>query len=221
MHALLLVVCRMDEDLNELMAPWRTELRIPGEWGDPITDKQKRQFLDDYKSDERYIYNDDPESYGPQPDWIKQDTDPDFEKAYAEVGETYNDNAWRKDENGVWRWWHEWEWNPDGIWDGWRIGGRFAGSMNQKEDAIDEPFLNPDPDIWNEKEKAELLKKHPRATDIAYKGDVENLEELWAHSLLMDGKWKNVNGKVYDLIKDVPDDMALVVIDYHTTYWIE
>lgn len=200
MHALLLVVCRMDEDLDQLMAPWRTELRIPGQWGDTITDEQRRQFIEDYKSDEWYVYNDDPQAYGPQPKWMKQNTDPDFEEAYAEVGETYNDNAWRKDESGVWRWWHEWEWNPDGIWDFWEVGGRFSGMMRQ------------DP---------EVMKKNPRAKDIAYKKDVENIKELWAHTLLMDGQWKEVNGKVYDIIKDVPDDMALVVIDYHTSYWVE
>jgi len=200
MHALLLVVCRMDEDLDELMAPWRTELRIPGQWGDPITDEQKRQFIEDYKSDEWYVYNDDPQAYGPPPDWMKKGTDPSFDEAYAEVGETYNDNAWRKDENGVWRWWHEWEWNPDGIWDGWGIGGRFSGMMKQ------------DP---------EILEENPHAVDIAYKKDVLNLDELWAHSLLIDGQWKEVNGNIYELIKDVPDDMALVVIDYHTSYWVE
>ena len=34
----------------------------------------------------------------------------------------------------------------------------------------------------------------------------------------MNGEWISVNGKVYDYIKDLPDDAELVTICYHFVY---
>ena len=49
-----------------------------------------------------------------------------------------------------------------------------------------------------------------------------NLEDLTSFSLLIDGEWIDVedeqgeyNLKVYEYLKDMPDDVELVCIDYH------
>lgn len=95
----------------------------------------------------------------------------------------------RKDENGVLRHWIEWEYNPDWHWDTYVIGGNKDGKKFQTGPG-------------NYKE-------------TALKGEIINLQDLDFAELLMNGEWIEVKGKVYDYIKDLPDNAELFCICYH------
>lgn len=117
-----------------------------------------------------------------------------FDEDYEDHAETYLEETYlhfKKDESGVWRHWVEWEYNPDGWWEAWwEIGDSRKGPFKTKEDPN-----NP-------------ADKSSRAR----KGDITNLEDLYFDVLIVDGKWIDVDGKVYDYIKDLPDDVELVCI---------
>ena len=51
--------------------------------------------------------------------------------------------------------------------------------------------------------------------ETALKGEIINLQDLDFTELLMNGEWIEVKGKVYDYIKELPDDAELVCIYYH------
>ena len=109
MRSYLLLVRKGDETIEDLMNPWGKEVPIEGHWGDPVTEEEKQDLIQDYIRDMHDVFDEVVEN-------------PSFEEAYEEHGETYNENGWRKDSEGVWRHWIEWQWNPDGIWDSFVIG---------------------------------------------------------------------------------------------------
>jgi len=187
MRTFLLLIRQGDETVEGLMAPWGKEVPIEGHWGDPVTDEEKQDLIDDYKRFWREEYENN--SCDDYPDWLKKGTELSFEEAYEDDGEAYNENLWRQDENGVWRHWIAWEYNPDCHWDMYVIGGNQDGKKFQTG-----------PNNYKE---------------TALKGEITNLQDLEFAELLMNGEWIEVKGKVYDYIKDLPDDAELVCICYH------
>lgn len=49
MRTFLLLIRQGDETVEGLMAPWGKEVPIEGHWGDPVTDEEKQDLIDDYK----------------------------------------------------------------------------------------------------------------------------------------------------------------------------
>lgn len=189
-----LLVVRNHELLDELMAPWKLFVPVEGHLGDVVTEEEKEEFLEWYKDKWQNLHDDDPELFDTWPDFLTTDKEPTFDEAYDEdeapsyEEETYDYLRFKKDENGVWRHWVEWNYNPDGWWEGWwEIGDFQMGPFKTKDDASNR-------------------------SSNARKGDITNLEELYFDVLIMDGKWIDVDGKVYDFIKDLPDDVGLVCI---------
>ena len=169
MRSTLLLIRQGNQTIEELMAPWEKVTRIEGYWGEPVTEKEKKDFIDEQFQIEKELCMDDPEFVS----FLESGKEPDFEEYYKDHGEDYNENSWRKDENGIWRHWIEWECNPDGFFDYYVI-----------ENSV-------------------------------LKGAIPNLQDLDYDDLLLNGEWISVNGKVYDYIKDLPDDAELVSICYH------
>ena len=156
------MVVRNHEPLDELMAPWKLYVPVEGHWGDVVTEEEKAEYLAWYKDMCRELYDEEPKD------------ELTFDETYDEDEDTYQEETYlrfKKDENGVWRHWVEWEYNPDGYWEGWSEGDLHAR-----------------------------------------KGDIPNLEGMVFDVLIMDGQWIDVDGKVYDYIKDLPDDVELVCI---------
>lgn len=174
-----------DQTVEELMAPWCKEIRVEGHWGDPVTEQEKKEFIDEQFQIEKDLCMDDPDFVA----FLESGKEPDFEEYYKEHGEDYNENAWRKDENGVWRHWIEWVYNPEGIWDHYVIGYQ-DGIM---------PFKT----------------GQGVFSDVALKGRILNLRDFDFDSILLNGEWIDVSGRVYDFIKDLPDSAELVSIYYH------
>lgn len=171
-----LLVVRNHESLDDLMAPWKLFVPVEGHWGDVVTEEEKEEFLEWYKDKWQDLYDEDPELFDTWPDFLTTDKEPTFDEAYDEdeapsyEEETYDYLRFRKDENGVWRHWVEWDYNPDGWWEGW----------------------------WE--------------ISRARKGDITNLKDLVFDVLIMDGQWLDIDGKVYDYIKALPDNVELVCI---------
>ena len=110
---------------------------------------------------------------------------------------------------------NRWSWrHKDGFWRGWCIGsGRCAGSLNLKEDSRTEPEASFNNFVWKGNEIEELKKKHPRASDCGYKGDIANLEELNFEFIITKDQFISPVGPFYPYIKDLPDDVELICVD--------
>ena len=109
--------------------------------------------------------------------------------------------------------------NIESKWDWYEVGGRWPGRLTLKEGAKTEPQVSFSWG-WSEDEKREFLKQHPRASDFALKKEIENWDSLTSYAILHDGEWIEEEGydeplKVSEVLKDIPDDMEIVCIDYH------
>ena len=194
MHFTLIVVARDSEDVDDLMAPFGSEFDITPHWGKIVTEDEKKNFCNYYKVELK-----------------------DFDEAYKNHGEEWNSNIWRKDRKGVWKIWITW--NEYAQWDWYEIGGRWPGRLLLKTNVDSTPNVSFSWG-WPKEEQDKFLKEHPRCTDIARKGDIANLKKLTSYSLLIDGEWINVEEEdpdclVYNYLKELPDDVTLVCIDYH------
>lgn len=190
----VLLVVRNHEPLDQLLAPWKLYVPVEGHWGDVVSEREKREYLEWFKEMWQVFYRDDPESFDSWPEFITKGKEPTFDEAYEAHDVSYQEETYlrfKKDGNGVWRHWVEWEYNPVGWWEGWWEIGDFQMGPFKTKDAPEE---------------TKYTSSHAR------KGDITNLEELEFEVLIMDGEFVAVNGKVYDYVKDLPDDAELVCI---------
>lgn len=56
MRTFLLLIRQGDETVEGLMAPWGKEVPIEGYWGAPVTEEEKQDVIDEYKSCVREEY---------------------------------------------------------------------------------------------------------------------------------------------------------------------
>lgn len=189
MHFTLIIAVPEGMDYERMMERYYQDLEVPGRWGCEISDDEKQGMLEWYK-------------------------ETDFEECYKNHGYDWNGGAWRKNSKGVWTEWITW--NEEARWDWYEVGGRWPGRLELKADAETEPNVSFSWG-WREDKDAmdKFLEEHPRNADIAKKGEVANLETLTSYSLLIDGEWIDVDGPVYEYLKDLDDDVELVCIDYH------
>ena len=69
----------------------------------------------------------------------------DFDECYKQFGNNWNNNQYRKDENGVW---HEYStYNPDSKWDWYEVGGRWSGFFKMKDGTFSDCGLKKDIDL--------------------------------------------------------------------------
>ena len=141
---------------------------------------------------------------------------------YREHGDDWNGKTWRKTTRGVWKEWITW--NENARWDWWEIGGRWPGRLRLKEPNEDGLSRIHFSWGWEPEQRQKFLDEHKDFADYAKKGNVANLEELTSYSLLIDGEWIDLGDivgddeeslRVYPYLKDLPDDVELVCIDYH------
>lgn len=78
MRSYLLLVRKGDETIEDLMKPWGKEVPIEGHWGDPVTEEEKQDLMQDYIRDMHDVFDEVVEN-------------PSFEEAYEEHGETYKE----------------------------------------------------------------------------------------------------------------------------------
>lgn len=98
-------------DVEGQLARYDENLEVPEYMAEVVSDENKERFLKYYR-----------EKKG-----IEGKT---FEELYEEYGEEWNNNAWRKDDEGVWCRYSTY--NPDSKWDWYSIGGRWSGEFITK-----------------------------------------------------------------------------------------
>ncbi len=106
----LLLVVRDHERIENLMAPWGWRLPVPEHWGEVVTEDEMEQFIEYCKAF--------------MPDSGSAEEAMDFEGAYEEFGQSFEDETgqcFKKDDSGIWRQWVKYEMNPGGFWDEWSI----------------------------------------------------------------------------------------------------
>lgn len=194
MHSLLIVIG--NGDLAEMMEPFWQDLEVEEYLVGEVDSWEKQRVLDFYnKGSHKYA---------------------SFDDCYADNGMDWNGNAYRKDEDGVWREYSTS--NPNMEWDWYEVGGRFAGRLVLKDDAV---MIAP-PSFswgWSVEQKRKVLDARPRRVDIAYLKDIANADELTAISVLKDGEWYNISdfegASVKPYLEGMPDDTLIRVVDYH------
>lgn len=196
MHMSLLVVG--NDNLEEMMEPFYQDLEVEEYCEGEVTEKEKQEMMDFYRE--------------------RGEEFTDFDDCYAKFGKDWNYNAYRKDEDGVWREYSTT--NPQMEWDWYEVGGRWPGTLKLKPGVKNKYGVNFSWG-WPEEERKKFLKENKNRTDIARKGDVANLDELKFYAILINGEWIETSedgwafGSVAEFLKDVSDDTLLTCVDYH------
>ena len=193
MHYLVMVI---GEDVHAQMEAFAQDLEVEEYLVDVVCDREKEDCLRFYT--ERY-----------------REKFESFEECYKAHGRDWNGNAYRKDEDGVWREYSKS--NPDAHWDWYEIGGRWAGKI-QVKDGVE--FNNPNFSWgWSEEKKREILEQ--RLTDSALKKDIENLDSLSVYAVVRYGEWID-NGyedmpkeNIQKILAELEPDTRITFVDCH------
>ena len=191
MHYSVIVI---GENVDDQLAPFNEELEVEQylrQTKEEIIQEGKDRLKRDVEKGCYFEYSQDPEAYE-----AKYSSNPRHIKYVKE--EIPKMMKWSDEdfyENGI-RWYDEEDIdpttggilstsNPQGKWDWYEIGGRWAGKIKLKKGA---PYKEPNFSWgWPQEEKDKVLKE--RRVDSALKKDIANLKELTSYYLLMDGSF--------------------------------
>lgn len=158
-----------------------------------------------------------------------------FDKWYAEKGDDWNSNQWRKDDNGIWAEFSTY--NPNSKWDWYANGGRWAKSIKTKSgEFVDECLLGeidftPYPDEAYE-DCEDWLGNPCKKLKEGYEWHYDN-KDNFPFCVIIDGEWyekgemgwwgmthneKEANdwhGEVLALLKELPADSEVYNVDFH------
>ncbi|MEM4625705.1 MAG: hypothetical protein QXJ28_03010 [Candidatus Pacearchaeota archaeon] len=150
------------------------------------------------------------------------------------TGDEYNED---EDALGYW-------YNPNGEWDWYVIGGRWARFFKVKyRTPKDRTYIAPDSlkeedpvyedgvdgcykgDLDVDDMKARTLKRlNPNQIDLVFSSKIQALPKyeqsnvpFYSEAVLLNGEWipTEDNNTAWDIIKDLPDTCFLVLVDYH------
>ncbi len=111
-HFTVLVIGANPEDQLE---PYNENTKVDEYIREAVSEEEKSRCMD-------YYIDENPELKGKS-----------FEEIYALHGDSWNDNSWRKDEEGVWQKYSTY--NPNSKWDWHQLGGRWNGFFKLKDKA--------------------------------------------------------------------------------------
>jgi len=158
-----------------------------------------------------------------------------FEETYAQFGEDWNGNRWRKDENGVWAVYSTY--NPDSKWDWYSTGGRWDKSIKTKsgefvnECMFGEIDFEPYPDDCYE-DGEDWLGNPCKKLKEDYEWHYDNKNNI-PFCIIIDGVWyergdmgwwgivanekgtEEWNGEVSALLGKIPADSEVYNVDFH------
>lgn len=195
MHSLVIIIGH--EDIAEAMAPYSGNIEVEEWCQGEVLDERRRQMLD-YYINRGYSFE-------------------SFDACYADKGKDWNNNAWRKDDDGVWREYSTY--NPNSQWDWYEIGGRWAGRLQLKEGA--EPLAPINFSWgWGAPDKQKVLDMVPKRADQAYLKDIANADDLYSGAVIINGEWIDTSEgfdflNISDYLKDLPGDTLITCVDYH------
>ncbi len=157
-----------------------------------------------------------------------------FDEVYAELGDDWNGDSWKKDEDGVWRAYSTY--NPDSKWDWFTIGGRWDNCIKKKNGSNTNICQLKDIDFTPYKEDdyedgtdwlRNPIKKLKKGLEYHY------AENNVPFCLVIDGEWhergemgwfgcaSNEKGmdewskEFFNLLKDLPEDSEVFNVDFH------
>lgn len=96
---------------EEQLARFDENIVVPEYCHCDVSEKAKAEMLDYYRKEKDFYYQ-------------------SFEECYEAHGDDWNDNRYRKDEDGIWR--EYTTYNPDSKWDWYQLGGRWSGTFHLK-----------------------------------------------------------------------------------------
>ena len=158
-----------------------------------------------------------------------------FDKWYAEKGDDWNSNQWRKDDNGIWAEFSTY--NPNSKWDWYANGGRWAKSIKTKSgELVDECLLGeidftPYPDEAYEDGK-DWLGNPCQKLKEGYEWHYDN-KDNFPFCVVIDGEWyekgemgwwgmthneketDDWHGEVTALLEKLPADSEVYNVDFH------
>lgn len=158
-----------------------------------------------------------------------------FEDTYAEFGDDWNGNSWRKDEDGVWAVYSSY--NPNSKWDWYSVGNRWSNSIKTKSGEFvdmckfDEIDFEPYSDDCYEGGK-DWLGNPCKKLKEGYEWHYDN-KDNFPFCLIIDGVWyekgdmgwwgmvanekgeEEWNGEVAALLEKIPADSDVYNVDFH------
>lgn len=201
MHSLLIIAETRGNSIPDILEPFDENHEVEEYCVGEVPENERQHFLD--------YYNDHTPGYHFS---MEQ-----FDELYKAKGQDWNNNRWRKGEDGIWKEYSTY--NPDSLWDWYEVGGRWAANLQLKEGV--EPMLPVHFSWgWKEEEKKKVLEMEPKRADIAYLGDIANLDTLKAACVIKDGELIDLSdgfyfGDVAPVLAGMPDDTVIICIDYH------
>lgn len=195
------VVMVIGDSPEQQLAPYDENLEVPEYCDGEVSDADKKSMMDYYKSD-------------------------NFDECYAQYGEDWNGNRYRKNEDGVWCEYSTY--NPKSKWDWYQLGGRWSGRRfilkpGAKSGIVGKPS-------WTNPTGA--------GYDAALKGDIDfettDKEMLAPYAVIKDGEWyargemgwwgvttetyftdEEWTNKVWEMVMALPDNTLISFYDCH------
>lgn len=195
------------DEPEKQLAPFDEDLEVPEYYDGEVSEGDKKRMMDYYSAQKDVSFL-------------------SFEECYKEFGENWNDNTWRKCEDGLWR--VVSTYNPNSKWDWYLLGGRWSGKiLRLKQGATSGIIGEPS---WCSDDKG---------IDAAHKGDID-LEamqkediSLVPYAFIKDGEWHSkgdmgwwgisTNNKpeeewdkhFWEMFYQLPDDTMIWLYDLH------
>lgn len=186
---------------EQQLAPYDENLEVPEYCDGEVSDADKKTMMDYYKSE-------------------------NFDECYAQHGEDWNDNRYRKNEDGVWCEYSTY--NPKSKWDWYQLGGTLEWQTlhpkaRSKSGIVGKPsWMNPT----------------GAGYDAALKGDIDfgaTDKEMFApYAVIKDGEWyargemgwwgvttkayftdEEWTNKVWEMVMALPDNTLISFYDCH------
>lgn len=99
------------EDVDKQLAPFDESIEVEEYLHEEVSDEEKECMLKHYKVNENF--------------------EGTFDECYSKYGNRWNDNSWRKNDEGVWCDYSTY--NPLSKWDWYSVGGRWSGFFKMKQ----------------------------------------------------------------------------------------
>lgn len=189
------------DDPEKQLAPYDENIKVDEYVDGVVSEEDKQRMLDYYKCD-------------------------DFEKCYSEHGEDWNDNHWKKNEEGVWCEYSTY--NPKSKWDWYLLGGRWSGAIIKLKKGATSG-IEGEASWCSSGQGCDAALKKDIDFDAMYAED----EEFAPYAVVKDGEWyargemhwfgvsddkmtcKEWSDKVKELIESLPDDTLISFYDLH------
>ena len=118
----------LGENPEDQLEPFDEDLKVPEYQRELVSESEIESFLKTYQN------------YDPERKWAKitegeaeRNKTLSFDELYNIYGEDWNNNQWRKNEEGVWAEFSTY--NPKSKWDWYQLGGRWNGFLKLKDGA--------------------------------------------------------------------------------------